>query len=95
MARSNLAGAFDGRLSFGGRPALLLVDVVMAYLEPGSLLYGEAFVDALAANERLVAAARDGGVPVIFTNVVYQPGGAEVRRGRFRRRSSRAMTKRS
>jgi hypothetical protein len=28
MARSNLAGAFDGRLSFGGRPALLLVDVV-------------------------------------------------------------------
>ena len=77
MARSNLAGAFDGRLSFGGRPALLLVDVVMAYLEPGSLLYDKAFVGALAANERLVAAARNAEVPVLFTNVVYQPGGAD------------------
>ena len=77
MTRSDLAGAFDGRLSFGSRPALLLVDVVMAYLEPGSLLYDKAFVGALAANERLVAAARNAGVPVLFTNVVYQPGGAD------------------
>ena len=77
MTRSDLAGAFDGRLSFGNRPALLLVDVVMAYLEPGSLLYDKAFVGAFAANERLVAAARDAGVAVLFTNVVYQPGGAD------------------
>ena len=77
MTRSDLAGTFDGRLSFGSRPALLLVDVVMAYLEPGSVLYGTAFVSALAANERLVAAARDAGIPVFFTNVVYQPGGAD------------------
>ena len=77
MTRSDLAAAFDGRLSFGSRPALLLVDVVMAYLEPGSLLYDEVFVGALAANERLVAAARNAGVPVLFTNVVYQPGGAD------------------
>ena len=77
MTRSDLAGAFDGRLSFGNRPALLLVDVVMAYLEPGSLLYDKAFVGALAANERLVAAARDAGIAVVFTNVVYQPGGTD------------------
>ena len=77
MTRSDLAGAFDGRLSFGSRAALLLVDVVMAYLEPGSLLYDKAFVGALAANERLVAAARNAEVPVLFTNVVYQPGGAD------------------
>jgi maleamate amidohydrolase len=77
MTRNDLAGTFDGRLSFGSRPALLLVDVVMAYLEPGSVLYGTAFVSALATNERLVAAARDAGVPVVFTNVVYQSGGAD------------------
>ena len=77
MTKNDLAGTFDGRLSFGSRPALLLVDVVMAYLEPGSVLYGTAFVSALASNERLVAVARDAGVPVIFTNVVYQPGGAD------------------
>jgi nicotinamidase-related amidase len=73
----NCAGVFDGRLSFGRRPALILVDVVMAYLTPGSPLYDPAFVAALAVNERLVAAARTAGIPVIFTNVVYQPGGAD------------------
>ncbi len=73
----NYAGVFDGRLAFGQRPALLVVDVVMAYLEPGSPLYHPAFVVALATAERLVAAARGASVPVIFTNVVYQPGGVD------------------
>jgi maleamate amidohydrolase len=74
---ANYAGAFGGALSFGRRPALLVVDVVVAYLTPGSPLYDPAFEGALASNERLVAAARTAGVPVIFTNVVYQPGGAD------------------
>lgn len=71
------AGAgFGGKLAFGHRPALLIVDVVMAYLDPASPLYA-GVESALASNERLVAAARAAGVPVIFTNVVYQPGGAD------------------
>lgn len=73
----NYAGVFDGRLPFGQRPALIVVDVVMAYLTPGSPLYDPGFVAPLAANERLIAAARAAGVTVIFTNVVYQPGGAD------------------
>jgi len=75
--KGNYAGAFDGALGFGRRPALLIVDVVVAYLTPGSPLYDPAFESALASNERLVAAARAAGMPVIFTNVVYQPGGAD------------------
>ena len=71
------AGAFDGRLAFGVRPALLVVDVVRAYLNPASPLYAPAFETALAANERLVAAARDAGRPVVFTNVVYQASGRD------------------
>lgn len=74
---SSYAGAFDGSLPFGTQPALLVVDVVVAYLTPGSPLYDPAFEAALASNERLVAAARKAGMPVIFTNVVYQPGGAD------------------
>lgn len=74
---SSYAGAFDGSLPFGMRPALLVIDVVVAYLTPGSPLYDPAFEAALASNERLVAAARQAGMPVIFTNVVYQPGGAD------------------
>ena len=33
---ANYVGAFDGRLSFGKRPALLIVDFVVAYLDPAS-----------------------------------------------------------
>ncbi len=73
---SNYAGAFDGHLLFGKCPALLIVDFVMAYLDPASPLYA-GVEDALASNERLLAAARAAGIPVIFTNVVYQPGGAD------------------
>ena len=33
--------------------------------------------DALESNERLLAAARLARIPVVFTNVIYQPGGAD------------------
>lgn len=73
---ANYVGAFDGRLSFGKRPALLIVDFVMAYLDPASPLYA-GVEDALASNERLLAAARAAVIPVFFTNVVYQADGAD------------------
>ncbi|PTR13302.1 MULTISPECIES: N-carbamoylsarcosine amidohydrolase [unclassified Novosphingobium] len=73
---ANYAGAFDGRLPFGQRPALLLVDLVEAYLQPGSPLYA-GIEAALASAVRITAAARAAGLPVIFTNVEYQPGGAD------------------
>ncbi len=70
------AAGFGGRLTFGTKPALLIVDVVMAYLDPGSPLYA-GVEEALASNERLAAAARAAGVPVIFTNVVYDADGLD------------------
>lgn len=74
----NYAGAFDGHLRFGRRPALLVIDLVLAYTQPGSPLYaGPGVGEVVACNERLVAAARAAGVPVIFTNVEYTPGGAD------------------
>lgn len=72
----NYAGAFDGHLPFGEKPALLIVDFVMAYLEPASPLYA-GVEGALASNERILAAARRARVPVIFTNVVYEQGGRD------------------
>lgn len=72
----NYAGAFDGHLPFGTKPALLIVDFVMAYLDPASPLYAGVEA-ALASNERLLAAARKAGIPVLFTNVEYAPGGAD------------------
>lgn len=73
---SNYRGVLDGQLPFGESPAVLIVDVVMAYLDPASPLYA-GVEGALASCERLVAAARTASVPVIFTNVEYQPGGKD------------------
>jgi maleamate amidohydrolase len=67
---------FGGRLAFGRRPALLVIDVVEAYLQPASPLYA-GVEDALAANVRLIDVARAAGVPVLYTSVVYQAGGAD------------------
>jgi len=75
LARS-YAGAFDGALQPGQRPALLIVDVVRAYLDPASPLYAAA-EPALASNVRLADAARMAGIPVIFTNVEYQADGLD------------------
>jgi maleamate amidohydrolase len=70
------AAGFGARLEFGRRPVLLIVDVVRAYLDPVSPLYAGVEA-ALASNVRLAAAARRWGVPVVFTNVVYEPGGID------------------
>lgn len=76
-AADNYAGVYEGRLRPGQRPALLIVDVVAAYLEPGSALFMDTAAAALASNARLAAAARAGGVPVVFTNVQYKPDGSD------------------
>jgi maleamate amidohydrolase len=73
---SNYSGAFDGHLPFGARPALIIIDVVMAYFDKASPLYA-GVEDALASNVRILAAARRAGIPVIFTNVVFQAGGVD------------------
>lgn len=70
------AAGFNGSLPFGTAPALLIVDVVMAYIDPASPLYLGPD-NALPAMRRLAAAARSAGAPVIFTNISYAPGGAE------------------
>jgi maleamate amidohydrolase len=72
----NYKGAFDGHLPFGKRPALIIIDFVVAYLDPASPLYA-GVEDALASNERLLAAARAAGIPILFTNVEYTPGGKD------------------
>jgi maleamate amidohydrolase len=76
-AADNYAGVFEGRLAPGKRPALLIVDVVAAYLAEGSPLYMASAAAARDSSARLAAAARAVGVPVIFTNVRYRPDGSD------------------
>lgn len=67
---------FKTRLGFGRRPALVIIDFVQAYLRPESPLYA-GVDDARAAAARLLRVARGAGIPVIHTNVVFTPGGAD------------------
>lgn len=60
----------------GAKPALLIVDFVRAYLTPGSPLYA-GVEGARDAAVKLLAAARRAGIPVMHTNVVYEPGGRD------------------
>ena len=72
----NYKKAFDNRLGFGARPALILVDFVEAYFARDNPLY--AGVDnTLASALRIREAARAAGIAVFYTNVVYHPGGAD------------------
>ncbi|MEL0210372.1 MAG: isochorismatase family protein [Novosphingobium sp.] len=71
---ANYKKAYNNRVGFGARPALLLIDFCQAYFEPGNALYAEV-EDAMASALRVRAAARAARVPVILTNVVYHQSG--------------------
>ncbi|MGW4794063.1 isochorismatase family protein [Nonomuraea sp. NPDC004297] len=67
---------FDGVLPFGERPALLLVDLMRAYFEPGAALYVGSR-DCLRSAARLLSAARRAAIPVLHTRVAHEPGGLD------------------
>jgi maleamate amidohydrolase len=67
---ANYQRAYGNRIGFGRCPALILIDFVQAYFDPDCDLYA-GVDDALASALRVRAAARQAGVPVIYTNVVY------------------------
>ena len=76
----NYKRAYANKAGFGKKPALVLVDFAHAYYDPDCVLYA-GVDDALASALRIRAVARELGIPVILTEVVYQPGG--INGGRF------------
>lgn len=76
----NYRKAYDNKIGFGARPALILIDFAQAYFDPQCDLY--AGVDAaLASALRVREAAHQAGIPVVLTEVRYSPGGVDG--GRF------------
>lgn len=65
---------FTGNLEPGTKPALVLIDLVRAYFDPGAPFYLGSD-SALQSSKRLLGAARAAGVPVLHTRVSYTPGG--------------------
>ena len=78
LAENYARGGFLNRLEFGRRPGLLLIDLVNAYFLEGSPLFGgDGCLAALAGATELLRAARAAAIPVLHTNVAYQPGGRD------------------
>lgn len=69
-------GGFGESLQWGSRPAVIVVDLCLAYLQEGSPLYANV-EPTRASAARLVDAARSFDVPVIFTRVEFEPGGVD------------------
>jgi nicotinamidase-related amidase len=71
------ASGFSGRMGWGQRPALLLIDACKAYWCTGSPLdtsSNPASVESVEVMKRLLAAARESKVPIIWTQVLYKKG---------------------
>ncbi len=67
-----------GRVGFGERPALLVIDFIKAYTTPGSPLYAAPGVPAaVQASQPVLAAARAAAIPVIYTTVAYSRDGRD------------------
>ena len=75
---------FGQRLGTGDRPALLIVDFVNAYVYPESPLFADAG-PVLRSATRVLEAAREARVPVIFTKVVYREPNGQDGKGFFRK----------
>jgi nicotinamidase-related amidase len=57
-----------------GRPALLVIDMQHDFLDEGVQLEAVGGRDIIPAVARTVAAARQAGVPVIYTQEAHRPG---------------------
>jgi maleamate amidohydrolase len=64
---------FHGRAGFGRKPALLVIDVNLAFTSPESPLVCE-LDDVVAAIQRLLGETRRAGFPVVYTTVSYGEG---------------------
>lgn len=59
-----------GRMGFGSRPALVVVDVIRGFTEAQSPLASDLDTQ-VEATQRLLALARKSGLPVVFSTVAY------------------------
>ncbi|MFF3286602.1 isochorismatase family protein [Streptomyces sp. NPDC003023] len=67
---------FGSAVHRGSRPALVVVDLTRGFTEP-RFPTGSDLTRTVEATAQLVAAARTGGVPVVWTVIAYTPAEAD------------------
>lgn len=78
MGDDYMRTGFGSRIGFGQRPAIVVVDMVRAYLAEGEPFWSPAYTPVVEANRRLLAAARPAGVPVIWTTLDFDSSGFDT-----------------
>ena len=72
-ADTNYAGVWDSRLGFGSKSAIIVIDLLQGYTTEGSALFAPGVVDCVAQMPDFLDLAREKGVPIIHTRVLYTP----------------------
>jgi nicotinamidase-related amidase len=62
-----------GRVGFGERPALVVIDLALKWTKPASYPLGSNIDSVIAATRQVVDAARHAGIPVFFTTYDFDP----------------------
>lgn len=62
---------FMRRLGFGARPAIVNVDLAKAWTTPGSAFACDGMDTIIPATQKLIAAGRALGLPIVFTTCAY------------------------
>jgi maleamate amidohydrolase len=90
MADFFLQRGFGGRVGYGERPAVIVIDFFKAFTDP-SLPLGANLDRELEATHELLAAARAAEVPIIYT-VVYYDEKNQADAGLWSRKMSGSLT---
>ena len=72
-AAKDYEGVWDGRLGFGNKSALVVIDLLKGYTTEGSDLYAPGVVDCVKEMPELLKAARTAGIDIFHTQVRYNP----------------------
>jgi nicotinamidase-related amidase len=69
--------SFGGRVGFGESPALVVVDMAVAFNDP-TYAIGADQTSAVEAIARLLPLVRERGLPVFYTTSSFEPGAADA-----------------
>src|SRR5262245_63762700 len=67
-----LGRGWGGRVGFGNRPAVIVIDLAKFWTEPRAQI-GSDLESIIGATCRVLAAARAAELPVVFTSVAFDP----------------------
>jgi nicotinamidase-related amidase len=73
-----LSRGFGGRVGFGQRPAVVVIDMAASWMNPESPLGSDNVASVMDPILRILEAARAGAVPIFFTTMAFDAGGTEL-----------------